>query len=171
MSCKVSKGTLTPPITVFECNKIRNILFKYSPMLKENKLLNGSRESLNFDLIFHDYSDYNEILDRSIPDPKEREELRRFLRTKNLREINIRDTTCISFLFSRDHFLIWYMFQELVFHTPELQPYGETDPSPTKCRLAPTDQLHSKKKMIILTEQLDSSWLFIVGRSHNGPPS
>jgi hypothetical protein len=130
--------------------------------------MQGSLESVCFDLDYHSYNDYDNIID-GIPNLKDRDDLKELIRIKNLKRIMVRDTTCISLIFSREKFLLWYNFQLLIYHTNERQPYGNLDSDIEKCRLMPSFP-HSKNGSI-KKERLDNNWLFCTGKSHYGPPS
>lgn len=167
LSCKVSKNLLNPPINLTKCNEIKSILLKNYTILQAN-MNRCEFESLGFDFIYSEPEDYDEIIDK-IPDLREREVLKFFFKSKNLKQIFVRDTTCVSFYFRSNYFLIWYKFQSLVYHSPELGSYGYTDRNPEKCRLAPS--FSNRKKNVILKERLDSNWFFFVGKDRYGPPS
>lgn len=168
ISCKITRDVLAPPLNLDECYKLKNLLFKYAPVFKEKRLTQGSLESICFDLDCYSYTDYDNIIN-GIPNLKDRDDLKELIRTKNLKKILIRDTTCISLLFSRDQFLLWYNFQLLIYHTSEKQPFGNSESNAEKCRLMPS--FPYSKKGNLRKERLDNNWLFCAGKSHIGPPS
>ena len=130
--------------------------------------MQGSLESVFFDLDYFDYSDYDDILNR-ISNLKDRNDLKNLLRSENLKQIEVRDTTCISIIFRKDQFLLWYNFQVLIYHTNEKKAYGNSTPNAENCRLMPS--FPNSKKGNIRKERLDNNWFICAGSSHFGPPS